>query len=270
MATLQTLSEKLPAFWSIAKEIASGLRAGIYTGWPPIIQVMEPIFEPGFIGQVESIIPGWQEIAMLNHGQTAKHTIIVLATCTNLPEYLQADTQTRMEIEWSAVLHDLDKKLARRDSAHPFRSAAIVSKIMPGLGFETKNGVTENDLQSWSDLVMASQREDDDQMVHDHTNLGEIVAGMNRCWGENTTAIRVLKTVLFHQSLPTLKDWTNPVLMTDEELCTSITLEDLEVLGPLMIADSDSWNIFDESREDYLIELRVSNADTCRRIRGCV
>ena len=37
------------------------------------------------------------------------HTLLVFATCLNLPEYGQADIQTRMEIEWAAVLHDLDK-----------------------------------------------------------------------------------------------------------------------------------------------------------------
>jgi hypothetical protein len=42
----------------------------------------------------------------------------------------------------------------------------------------------------------------------------------------------------------------------------------MEVLGPLMIADSDSWNIYDGPRFAYLVELRASNAETRDRIQS--
>jgi len=73
-----------------------------------------------------------------------------------------------------------------------------------------------------------------------------------------------------HQSLPTLHDWSNAVLLTDQELSYSITLLDMKVLGPLLVADSDSWNVFSERRIPYLYELRASNAETCRRIQNHV
>jgi hypothetical protein len=104
-------------------------------------------------------------------------------------------------------------------------------------------------------------------MIHDHSTLQEIVAGIHTCWGRDTSAARILKAVLFHQSLPTVKDWSNAVLLTDDELGFALTLKDMKVLGALMVADSDSWNIFADTRNAYLYELRASNAETCRRIQ---
>ena len=57
-------------------------------------------------------------------------------------------------------------------------------------------------------------------------------------------------------------------MLTDEELAYALTLKDMGVLGPLMIADSDSWNIFGEQRFDYLVEIRISHAETRARIQA--
>ena len=59
-----------------------------------------------------------------------------------------------------------------------------------------------------------------------------------------------------------------PALLTDEELAYSLTLKDMEVIGPLIIADSDSWNVFEEPRFAFQVEIRTSNAETRHRIEG--
>lgn len=115
---------------------------------------------------------------------------------------------------------------------------------------------------------MSSQQDRHGQMVHDHTHLKQIVEEIHRHWEQDTSASRILKAILFHQSLPTLKDWTNLMLLNDEELRRSLSISDMEVLGPLLIADSDSWNIFDQPRLAYLSELRANVAETCRRIKS--
>ena len=262
------VQEKLPEFWKRSVEVAADLQAERYSDWEPLVESIKPLLDPGFVEQMEKTIPGWQKIATLNDGQTAKHTLLVCATCLNLPEYQLAGELTRREIEWAAVLHDLDKTKARQDTAHPFRSAAVAVQILPGLGFDLMPGVQQDDLQAWSDLVLSAQRPDGDRMLHDHASLREIISDLHRCWGDHSSASRILKAVLLHQSLPTLKDWSNPVLLTDEELSYALSLADVEVLGPLMIADSDSWNIFDEPRYAYLDELRANNAETRRRIQN--
>ena len=262
-----TVEEKISVFWDLAKKIASGLRAEEFSDRESLIQQMSPLLEQSFIESMDIIIPGWRKISTLHDGQTAMHTLLVFATCLNLPEYTLADVQTCAGIEWAALLHDLDKDRARNDTAHPFRSAAVVAKIMPELGFELLPNIDKTDLEAWSDLVMSAQRPDGERMIHDHVALKEIINGLHTCWGMDTSAARILKAVLLHQSLPTLQDWSNAVLLTNQELSYSITLKDMKVLGPLMVADSDSWNIFSELRVPYLYELRASNAETRRRIQ---
>lgn len=263
-----TVEEKLPVFWNLANQIASDLKTGKITDWEPLIQQIRPSLEQDFVESIDKVISGWKTIATLNEGETALHTLVVFATCLNLPEYRLADRQTRVEIEWAAILHDLDKKIARQDTAHPFRSAAVISLIMPDLGFELLPNASKTDLEAWSSLVISAQRKDGERMIHDHSSLKEIIDGIYNCWGNDTSASRIVKSVLFHQSLPTLKQWSNAVLLTDEELSFALTLNDMKVLGALMIADSDSWNIFAEVRQLYLDELRASNAETQTRIEN--
>ena len=262
-----TVREKLPQFWKFSQGISADLQAEKFSDWGPLVQKIKATLETSFVEQMGKTIPSWQKIATLNEGQTALHTLLVFSICLNLPEYQQSGELTRREIEWTALLHDLDKTQARRDTAHPFRSAAIAAQILPDLGFELQPGIQQSDLAAWSDLVLSAQRPDGDRMLHDHSSLKEIIANLHRCWGDHSSASRILKAVLLHQSLPTLKDWSNPVLLTDEELSYALSLADMDVLGPLMIADSDAWNIFDDPRYAYLDELRANIADTCRRIQ---
>jgi hypothetical protein len=264
------VKEKLPDFWNLSQKIAFALQTGKFSDWKPLIQQIKPLLDESFIESMDKVISGWRKIATLHDGQTALHTLLVFSLCLNLPEYTLADEQTRIEIEWAAVLHDLDKNLARSDTAHPFRSAAIVAPIMPRLGFELLPNINETGLETWSNLVMSAQRPDGERMIHDHSSLKQIIDGIYECWGKNSSATRVLKAVLFHQSLPTVKQWSNAVLLTDEELSYTLTLSDMQVLGTLMIADSDSWNIFSEVRTSYLNELRANNAETRSRIHNVV
>jgi hypothetical protein len=265
-----SVKEKLPDFWNLSKKIASDLRDERFSNWDPLIQKISPLLEQSLIEKMDKVIPGWKKIATLYEGQTAIHTLLVFAICLNLPEYGLADSQTRMEIEWAAVLHDLDKDRARSDTAHPFRSAAVAARIMPELGFELLPNITMADVKAWSTLVMSAQRPDGERLLHDHSFLKEIIDGIHRCWGANSSASCVLKAVLLHQSLPTVKDWGNPVLLTDQELSYSLTLQDMDTLSLLIIADSDSWNIFSESRFAYLVEIRINNTETRRRIQSIV
>ena len=265
-----TVKEKLSDFWNLSQKTAYALRAGKFSNWEPLIQQINLLLDEGFIEDMDKVIPGWRKIATLHDGQTALHTLLVFSLCLNLPEYTLADEQTCLEIEWASVLHDLDKNLARRDTAHPFRSAAVVARIMPELGFELLPNINETDLETWSKTVMSAQRSDGERMIHDHSSLKEIIEGIYKCWGRDSSATRILKAVLLHQSLPTVKEWSNAVLLTDEELSYALTLNDMKVLGALMVADSDSWNVFAEVRTSFLYELRASNADTRSRIQNMV
>ena len=270
MIDMPTLSNVLPELWTQVERLARELEVGTYADWASLTARLGFLNDPNLSNLLNTRIPGWHNIAAINNGITARHTILVFATCLNLPEFKEKPQQTQSEIQWAVLLHDIDKShgVLGKDTSHPFRSAAVAVKAMPGLGFELQPNVTPKDIESWSELVMSAQHEVNGQILHDHTNLSKIVEGLHRQWGKETSASRILKAVLFHQSLPMLKDWPNPVLLNDEELRAFLTLEDMDILAPLLIADSDSWNIFDEPRSAYLDELRANIAETCRRLRG--
>ena len=268
ISTIPVISTVLPELWLQVSALASELKANAYNDWSPLIERLDFLSEPGLVDSIEKCIPGWRKIATIKEGVTAAHTILVLATSMTFSEYQQATPQTQREIEWAALLHDIDKDvLGGKDLTHPFRSAAVAVNAVQILGFNVQTGKSTQDIDRWARLVMSSQREANGQIVHDHANLTEIVERIHQHWGKDTSASRILKAILFHQSLPTLKDWTNPVLLNDQELRMSLSISDMDVLGPLLIADSDSWNIFDEPRLAYLEELRANIAETSRRIR---
>jgi hypothetical protein len=269
MTITPSLSSVFPELWTQLERLAHELEVGTYADWPALTARLEFLNDPDLIDLMNTRIPGWHKIAAINNGITARHTILVFATCLNLPEYKKKPHQTQSEIQWAALLHDIDKNVSGgRDASHPFRSAAVAVKAMPGLGFDPQPNVTLKEIEGWSELVMSAQHEVNGQVLHDHTNLKEIIEGIHSQWGKETSASRILKAVLFHQSLPTVKDWPNPVLLSDEELRASLTLEDMNVLAPLLIADSDSWNIFDEPRFAYLDELRENITETRKRLDG--
>jgi hypothetical protein len=267
--TIPRLALSIPRIWTLAQEVAEALKAGTYTRWPPLLAWLEILTEPDWIDDIDHLAPGWRKIATIKNGLTAKHTLLVLAICLNLPEYAAAGEVTRYEIEWAAILHDLDKEYpanGKKDASHAFRSAAMAAKALPGLGFPLQPGANFSELDQWAGLLIASQRAVDGQNVHDHTHLPEILSGLRRLWGDETPASRILKAILFHQSLPTLVDWTNPVLLNDDELRAALTLRDMDVLGPLLIADSDAWNLFDQPRFAYLDELRKNITQTRKQL----
>lgn len=269
--SLPLLSEILPDLWTLACDVAAGLQNGQYMDWATLNSRLFALLKPDLLEACGALIPGWRKIASQKEALTARHTLLVLTSCLNLPEYLAARPETRHEIEWAAVLHDVDKDFERRpplkDASHPFRSAAVAVKGLPRLGFQPQPGISSADLERWAALVKASERPDDGQTVHDHTQLAEIIALLYQQWGAGTSASRILKAVMFHQSLPTLNDWPNPVLLTDAELNACLKAGDLDVLLPLLIADSDSWNLFAETRFAYLDELRANAAETRWRLR---
>ena len=197
-----TVKDKLPDFWDLSKNTASALRAGKFSDWKPLLQQIRSSLDETFIESMDKAIPRWRKIATLHDGQTALHTLLVFSLCLNLPEYTLADEQTRMEIEWAAVLHDLDKNLARSDTAHPFRSAAVVARIMPKLGFELLPNVDETNLEAWSSLVRSAQRPDGERMIYDHSSLKQIVDGIYECWGRDNSATRILKQSCFTNPYP--------------------------------------------------------------------
>ncbi len=269
MPDIPRLSTSLPRLWKVIQTISAGLGTGLYPDWPTLLAGLDFVTEPDWIDELDNRLPGWRKIATIKGGITAKHTLLVLALGLNLPEYAALDEKTQHEFEWAACLHDLDKEYLAtggKDASHAFRSAGVAALVMTTLGFRLQAGFAPEAVAEWAEVVMSAQVQVGASRVHDHSFLPEILSGLEHQWGKGTSASRLLKAILFHQSLPTLKEWTNPVLLTDAELRAALTLPDMEVLGPLLIADSDAWNLFDEPRFAYLDELRENIAATRQKL----
>jgi predicted metal-dependent HD superfamily phosphohydrolase len=255
MKTIPALSEISPKLWTVACELQVELANGTYSNWEGLYQRLGFITDQEWIDAVESFIPGWKKIATQEAGITAKHTLVVLACCMNLPEYQDASAQTRREIEWAVIFHDIDKDVqyGRGDSAHGVRSAAVAAKYLGDLGFDFH---PDDDFERWINLVKSAQVQMDGNWVNDFSHLADITYGLRYFFGTDTPASRIIKAVLFHQSLPTLEDWPNPVILSDDQIRMALCLDDMEVLGPLMLGDSDAWNVCEPMRDVYMAELR--------------
>ena len=263
MTTIPVFSSTFPDLWDAALNLKDDLEKSVYSNWETLLSRMDFLSDKDWVESIGVVVPGWEKIATGDNGETAKHTLLVLVCCMNLPEYQLAESHTQCEIEWAALLHDLvkDAKL-RRDASHPFLSAAAAAQCLAGLGFEFR---LEEKFIAWMDLVKSSLHQVDGEWQHDHTHLPEILGTIRYFWRESTPASRIIKAVMFHQSLPTVNDWPNPVILSDEEIRSYLILDDMDVLGPLMLGDSDAWNLFEPERSPYMDELR-GNVEKVREI----
>ena len=266
MDSIPALSEKLPRVWQAALNLKECIEKGVFKDWDSLYQQVDFLIEGKWIDAVETVIPGWEKIATQEAGITAKHTLVVLACCMNVSEYQQASSQTRREIEWAALFHDLDKDVlyGRGDGAHGVRSAAAAAQCLVDLGFEFRS---DGDFVAWLDLVKSAQKQVDRKWLNDFSHLPAILTGLRYFFGVDTPAGRIIKAAMFHQSMPTVDDWPNPVILNDDEIRASLTLADMNVLGPLMLGDSDAWNVCEPMRDEYMEELR-GNIKKVRRVIG--
>ena len=255
MNTMPILSGTVPVLWDAASALRTELEEGYFKEWVSLYRRLDFLVDPKWIKAVEQTLPGWEKIATQEKGLTAKHTLVVLAGCMNLPEYWKASAQTRREIEWAAVFHDLDKDVlyGRGDGSHGIRSAALAAQRLVDLGIKVQS---KGNFENWLEALKSAQKEVDGKWVNDFKPLPAIWGGLHYFFGFDTPASRIIKAVMFHQSLPTLNDWPNPVILTEAQIRASLTLEDMEVLGTLMLGDSDAWNVCDPKREAYMSELR--------------
>jgi hypothetical protein len=255
MEEIPLLSLTLPDLWAVTYELKAELDSGRCEDWESLYKRLDFLIEQEWIEAVETVIPGWEKISTQKDGLTAKHTMLVLVCCMSLPEYQAASTQIQYEIEWAAVFHDLDKDVhyGRGDGSHGFRSAGVAAQRLADLGFDFR---PDGDFAAWVDLVKSSQKQVDGKWINDFSHLPDILTGLRYFFGDNSSASHIFKAVMFHQSLPTLEDWPSPIILSDDEIRAYLTLDDMDVLGPLMLGDSAAWNLCNPMMNEYMAELR--------------
>jgi len=172
------------------------------------------------------------------------------------PEYEGAVEERKDQMEWSGLLHDISKRVVKGqpDLTHAFRSGADAARILLQAGFWHQEFAG---LENWITLTKNAVRDDDGPEIQDNSKLPEIMGGLEAIFGGNQAALVILKSILFHWSITTIKEWPCATPLTADEVSAYLDDELLQVLGPLIMADSDSWNLFDhETKERYQTEIR--------------
>ncbi len=261
MDAIPTLAQTFPEIWNVAVEVAAAVRDGRIADPDVLTDRLGVLLRPESVSPVNELLPGWSVLAADRDGLTVRHTITVLICCLNGPEYARADEPTRREIEWAALLHDIGKNpFPGRDPSHGFRSAAICGEQFSALGFPLQPGASAASIAEWAGLLRTAWQMDGVQPPNPHARLPEILSGIRRDLGEGTPASRILKAVLFHMAVPTVADWPNPVFLSDDELPQALTLRDIDVLSPVVMADSEAWTIFSDYQAPYQAEIAENMA----------
>jgi GNAT superfamily N-acetyltransferase len=206
-------------------------------------------YTPMEMTNIEKVIPGWNEMADYASGQTLIHiTCMLLATLAS-PEYAQASDDDRLLLEWIAVLHDLSKQATerQRDHAHAFRSAAQAAYILPRLGFPVSDRYAQM-VDGWAELTSRAVIVKENAVIQDNSYLADILAGIDVMFGARSPAARLIQCILMHMSLDTVPDeWPCPAGLDHEQAQRWIDRDLLSLLTPVMLADSDAWNLYNLS-----------------------
>ena len=206
---------------------------------------------PDIMDEVEQEIPGWKDMTALRDGETLIHTIRALVALMINPEYQNAPVGKKRYVQWAVVLHDLAKRPVDpitgekiRDAIHPFRSAVLAAEILPNHGFNVTDQY-EQTIRPWgkytNEAIIAGEK---GRPIHDNRKLPGIIEGIDLMFERDSSASIIVKSILFHQSLNLLVQWPDAAPLTDQEVKQYIDDDLLTVLGLLVKADSDSWQLF--------------------------
>jgi hypothetical protein len=162
-----------------------------------------------------------------------------------LDEYRAMSPSQQTVQQWIVFLHDIAKEPeGGRDHRHGFRSAALVGRILPKLGFPV-TAAYPSEFQDWFHLTDTSTRFDeaDKLQVQDNSKLPRILDGARRIFAEPTrTAVIV---IALHQSITSLAAWPVQAPLTDDQIKAYVDNDLLPALLVLTLADSGGWNLFD-------------------------
>jgi hypothetical protein len=249
------LDEYLPELMRFIRKLSEGYVDGTITSEDTLTAEVAEFFDHARQAKTEQALPGWTEMAGYADGVTQVHTISVMIAIMTSPGYENASAETRNQMAWSGLLHDISKRVVQGqlDLTHAFRSGAQAVRSLLRAGFLHQEYA---DLEGWIDFTKQAVKEEDGREIQDNAKLPGIIKGMETIFGGNKDALIILKTILFHWSITTIKEWPPASPITPAEVRTYLDEELLQVLGVLLLADSDSWNLFDiETKERYREEI---------------
>lgn len=245
---LPQLDEHLPDLLHFVRTLAGQIEAGELPDGSTLRQRLRDFYTADRMESIENVAPGWQDMAACAAGATLDHVTQALIAMQMLPEYRQGSRELRALLEWTVLYHDLGKRVmpGERDALHPFRSATIAARALPGVGFAVTD-IHRSGLDSWTQLVLGASvaAADGKGRVQDNRALQEILRGLDDLFGARSPAALIVQAVLLHQSLDVVPEWPNPGSLTEAELSLYIRPSLLPLLEAMMLVDSDAWQLFD-------------------------
>lgn len=229
-------------------KLVQAYETGSIKTWDDLEDRVNTFLTPNRIEQM----PGWQKMASYSEGVTLVHVIGVFLGLFMLPEFQSLTPEQKQIAKWIVLFHDVEKEIrkGKRDPIHGFRSAASTAKHLPD--FEFPIAPEYDDLiASWSQLTRSAVKSSREysEPIQDNDKLPEILAGIERMFGEDTPAALIVKSVLLHMSINVVIDWPQAAPLTEAEIKTYVGKNLAPLLKVMMLADNEGWVLFSLERE---------------------
>src|SRR5258705_10639092 len=108
--TAPHLEAKLPELVAFAKQIANDYRNNTLSDQDSFSRQARGFYTPTMMDKVESVVPGWKQMASYLDQQTLIHVTSVLMALFLLPQYQTAPTDHKIIMEWMVMFHDVAKR----------------------------------------------------------------------------------------------------------------------------------------------------------------
>lgn len=252
-------NERFSELHTFVLELVAAYQAGRLTSWDDLDERVFAYFTPDRMDRMEAVLPHWQKMATYREGVTLTHVMCVFLGLYMLPEYQSLTASQQNLMQWSILLHDVEKEAEKgqRDPFHAFRSAVTAAARLPGLGFGTTSEYTAK-IGPWSELVLGAcvQPDDEPEPIQDNRRYPEILEGIDQLFGKGSDAAAIVKTVLLHMSINVVREWPQAAPLTTREITRYVDRDLLPLLKAMMLADNEGWTLFypdrDQQRSDTL------------------
>src|SRR5262249_7684623 len=111
--SIPSVESRLPELVRFAENLAAEAESGRLSNGAALAEKVRGFFSVEMMDGVDSVIPGWREMASYADGQTLFHVMTVYAALLQCPEYHEAIVEQQTLMQWIVLLHDL-AKIARR------------------------------------------------------------------------------------------------------------------------------------------------------------
>lgn len=240
--------DEFPFLNQFILELAGEHKAGKINSWDDLDERVKAFYTPNRMDAIEAKAPGWKKMASYSGGITLTHVTCVFLGMFMLSEYQSLSSEKQQLAKWIVLLHDIDKfhLKGKKDTLHPFKSAVIAAKVLPGNGFPTSEEYSSL-IRGWADQttgafiprLLAPQKPD-------NKKLPEIISGIDLLFGKDNPAALITKAVLLHTSLDVDKNYPTPAPLKDDEIRFLISPDLLPLLKVMMLSDNEGWSLFDQ------------------------